>query len=56
MEENSTIKDAAIKIHKSFYESFDHAIVIRQDARQKRKWVGLDYELHDMDIIEISTM
>ncbi len=56
MEENSTIKDAAIKIHKSFYESFDHAIVIRQDARQKRKRVGLDYELHDMDIIEISTM
>jgi ribosome-interacting GTPase 1 len=55
MEENSTVKDAAIKIHKSFYESFDHAIVIREDARQKRKKVGPDYELHDNDIIEIFT-
>ncbi|MFX0082241.1 MAG: GTPase [Candidatus Hodarchaeota archaeon] len=56
MEENSTIKDAAIKIHKSFYESFDHAIVIRESARQKRKKVGLDYVLFDNDIIEIFTM
>ncbi|MBY8985640.1 MAG: 50S ribosome-binding GTPase [Candidatus Lokiarchaeota archaeon] len=52
MEENSTIKDAAIKIHKSFYESFDHAIVIREGARQRRKKVGLDYILIDKDIIE----
>ena len=53
IEKNSTIKDAAIKIHKSFYESFDHAIVIRERARQKRKKVGLDYVLEDNDIIEI---
>ena len=56
MEENSTIKDAAIKIHKSFYESFDHALVIREGARQKRKKVGLDYVLIDNDIIEISIL
>ncbi|MFX1477830.1 MAG: GTPase [Promethearchaeota archaeon] len=55
MDENSTIKDAAIKIHKSFYETFDHAIVIREGARQKRKKVGLDYKLFDNDIIEICT-
>ncbi|MFW9942289.1 MAG: TGS domain-containing protein [Candidatus Thorarchaeota archaeon] len=53
MEENSTVKDAAMKIHKSFYESFDHAIVIRERARQKRKKVGLDYVLKDNDILEI---
>ncbi|MHA1987087.1 MAG: GTPase [Promethearchaeota archaeon] len=56
MEENSTIKDAAIKIHKTFYELFDHAIVIREGARQKRKKVGLDYVLIDMDIIEVFTI
>jgi len=56
MEENSTIKDAAIKIHKSFYELFDHAIIIRASSRQKRKKVGLDYVLIDKDIIEISTI
>ncbi|MFX1375941.1 MAG: GTPase [Promethearchaeota archaeon] len=55
IDEDSTIKDAAIKIHKSFYESFDHAIVIREGARQRRKKVGLDYILCDHDIIEIHT-
>jgi ribosome-interacting GTPase 1 len=53
MDENSTIKDAAIKIHKSFYESFEHAVVIRKEDRQKRKKVGLDYVLRDNDVIEI---
>jgi ribosome-interacting GTPase 1 len=56
LEENSTVKDTALKIHKSFYESFDHAIVIREGARQKRKKVGLDYALKDGDIIEIHTL
>ena len=47
------VKDVAIKIHRSFYESFDHAIVIREGERQKRKKVGLDYNLNDNDIVEI---
>ncbi|NVM38185.1 MAG: 50S ribosome-binding GTPase [Candidatus Lokiarchaeota archaeon] len=47
------VKDVAIKIHRSFYESFDHAIVIREGERQKRKKVGLDYILKDNDIVEI---
>ncbi len=55
MDENSTIKDATLRIHRSFYDQFDHAIVIREKARQKRKKVGLDYELNDHDIIEIHT-
>lgn len=50
-----TIKDISLKIHKSFYEQFDHAILIRESARQKRKKVGLDYELKDNDIIELFT-
>ena len=53
MDENVTIKDVAIKIHRSFYESFDHAIVIREGERQKRKKVGVDYILNDNDIVEI---
>ncbi len=56
MEENSSIKDAAIRIHKRFYELFDHAIVIRDGARQKRKVVGLDYVLIDNDIVEFYTI
>ena len=56
MNKNSSIKDAAIKIHKSFFESFDHAIVVRESARQKRKKVGLDYIVIDKDIIEFFTV
>ncbi len=50
-----TIRDVAIKIHRSFLESFDHAVVIRKDARQEKKKVGLDYELKENDIIELHT-
>lgn len=50
-----TIQDVALKIHRSFYESFDHAIVIRKDAKQERKRVGLTYELKENDIIELHT-
>ena len=56
IDKSSTVKDVALKIHKSFYDLFDHAIVIRNTAKQKRKKVGLDYELRDMDIIEIHTI
>jgi len=56
MGENCTIKDVAIKIHKSFYELFDHAIIIREGDRQKRKRVGLDYILCDKDVIAIHTI
>jgi len=50
-----TIRDVALKIHRSFYESFDHAIVVRKDARQEKKKVGLDYELKENDIIQLHT-
>ena len=56
LEEHSTVKDVALRIHKSFYELFDYAVVIREGSRQKRKRVGLSYELIDNDIIEIHTI
>ena len=56
LDEQANIKDVAIKIHKSFYELFDHAIVIREGDRQKRKRVGLDYILCDKDVIAIHTI
>ncbi len=53
MDEIPTVKEVALKVHRSFYDSFDHAIVIREGERQKRKKVGLDYILKDNDIVEI---
>jgi len=50
-----TVRDIAIKIHRSFLESFDYATIIRKDARQEKKKVGLDYELKENDIIELHT-
>ena len=53
MNKGSLVKDVALKIHRSFYDLFDYAIVIRKGAKQKKKRVGLDYPLKDNDIIEI---
>ena len=50
-----TVRDVSIKIHHKFFESFDYAIIIRNDARQQKKKVGLDYELKENDIIELHT-
>ena len=50
-----TIQDVAIKIHRSFLESFEYAIVVRKTAKQPKKKVGLDYELKENDIIELHT-
>ena len=50
-----TIRDVTLKIHRSFYESFDYAVVIRKDVKQEKKKVGLAYELKENDIIELHT-
>ena len=55
MDTRVKVRDVAIRIHRSFYEKFDYAVVIRKSARQKRKKVGLDYSIKDNDIIEIFT-
>ncbi len=51
----STVRDVALKIHKSFFNLFDYATINRKSARQGRKKVGLEYELEDGDLIEIHT-
>ena len=56
LDSNVSIRNVAIKIHRSFYEKFDYAIVIREGARQYRKKVGLDYKVEDNDIIELFTI
>jgi ribosome-interacting GTPase 1 len=56
MDKGSLVKDVALKIHRSFYDLFDYAIVIRKGAKQKKKRVGLDYSLKDNDIIEIHSI
>ena len=56
LDSNVSVRDVAIKIHRSFYEKFDHAIVIREGARQYRKKVGLDFEIQDNDIVELFTI
>ncbi|TXT56248.1 MAG: GTPase Obg [Promethearchaeota archaeon] len=53
--EGSKVKDAALKIHRSFVDNFEFATIIREGAKQKRKRVGLDYELKDGDALEIHT-
>ena len=55
MDDGAKVKDVALKIHRSFLENFEYAVIIRKDARQMRKKVGLDYEMKDNDIIEIHT-
>ena len=50
-----TIRDVALKIHRSFLESFEYAIVIRNKAKQPKKKVGLEYELEENDVIELHT-
>lgn len=56
MDKGATVKDVAFRIHKSFKELFDYAIIVREGARQKKKRVGIDYKLEDNDIIEIHTV
>ncbi|MHA1726271.1 MAG: GTPase [Promethearchaeota archaeon] len=56
MNKNCTVKDVALRIHRSFYELFDHAILIREGSQQKKKRVGLEYSLQNNDIIEIHTI
>jgi len=55
MDTGVKVRDVAIRVHRSFYEKFDYAVVIRKSARHKRKKVGLDYDMQDNDIIEIFT-
>jgi ribosome-interacting GTPase 1 len=56
VDEQATVEDVALKIHRSFVEKFDFATIIREGARQRRKRVGLDYKVKDGDAIELHTV
>lgn len=56
MDEDALVKDVALKIHRSFFDLFEYAIVIRKGVKQKKKRVGLDYKLKNNDIIELHTI
>jgi hypothetical protein len=51
---NSTVKDVAKCIHKDFLRNFSYARVFNNTQFSGRK-VGLDFVLHDLDVVEIHT-
>jgi len=50
----STVKDVAKCIHKDFLRNFSYARVFNNTQFSGRK-VGLDFVLHDLDVVEIHT-
>lgn len=54
MEPNSTVRDLTREIHKDFLKGFRFARVFNATKFSGQK-VGLDYVLHDMDVVEIHT-
>ncbi len=53
LKQPATVRKVCEKIHSSFIKRFRYAVVERPSEKIKRKTVGLDYELHDGDIISI---
>ncbi|MCL6500964.1 MAG: TGS domain-containing protein, partial [Candidatus Pacearchaeota archaeon] len=53
LKQNSTIRDLAEKIHKSFVEKFNYALVWGKSAKFQGQRCGLEHKLEDMDIVEI---
>ncbi|MBI2542626.1 MAG: 50S ribosome-binding GTPase [Candidatus Aenigmarchaeota archaeon] len=54
LKRNSTVSDLAKEIHKDFLETFKFARIFNSTKFSGKK-VGLDYKLHDNDIVEIHT-
>ena len=52
MKPGSTVKDLTEKIHKDFLKSFKFARIFNE-TRYTGKKVGMDYILHDMDVVEV---
>ena len=53
LKKGSNIEDVAEKIHKDFLKKFRFAKVWGDNVKFQGQQVGLEYELHDMDKIEI---
>ena len=52
---DSTVKDIALRIHKSFFKFFKYAIVYRKGLNMNKKRVGINYLLQNEDVVEIFT-
>ena len=53
--EGSVVEDAAGKVHKElFIDRFRSATIIRENDKIKRRVVGLNYQLQDSDVIQLS--
>ena len=55
LKRNSTVIDAAKKIHSSFVEHFRYAVIYRHSDKSPVKKVGINYMLEDGDIVQIVT-
>ncbi|TFF86534.1 TGS domain-containing protein, partial [Candidatus Thorarchaeota archaeon] len=52
--EGSIVEDAAEKVHKElFVEKFRAAVILRDEAKIKRRQVGLSYPLQDGDVLQL---
>ncbi len=54
LEKNSTVENIAKEIHKDFIKTFKFARIFNSTKFSGKK-VGLDYKLHDNDVVEIHT-
>lgn len=53
LKQKSTIKDLAEKIHKSFVEKFNYALVWGKSVKFQGQRCGLNHELYDGDVVEV---
>lgn len=53
LKQNSTIRDLAEKIHKSFIAKFNYALVWGKSIKFQGQRCGLDHKLEDKDVVEI---
>lgn len=53
LKKDATIKDLAKKIHKSFLEKFNYALVWGSSVKFPGQRCGLDHKLQDGDVVEI---
>ena len=55
MKKDSTVKDAAERVHKDFVKKFKYAKIWSLSGKFPGQQVGLDYLLKDKDVIELYT-
>jgi ribosome-interacting GTPase 1 len=53
MNQNCTIRDVCLKIHRNFVKDFKHAYVWGSSVKFSSQKVGLDHVLKDEDVLRI---